>query len=71
MTPALMQFPSEKNQGGPQRIAPPAALVTVPRRQRQNSASRRMIGSGMPISHSNKPLPNVMDRSSVVPKSDL
>jgi hypothetical protein len=29
-------------------------------RQRQNSASRRMIGSGMPSNHNSAPLPNPM-----------
>jgi hypothetical protein len=33
--------------------------------QRQNRASSRMMGSGIPSSHNNKPLPNPMGSSSI------
>ena len=33
--------------------------------QRQNRASNRMMGSGIPSSHNNKPLPNPMGSSSI------
>ena len=38
----------------------PDAPCVVDRGQRQNSASRMMIGNGIPISHSRAPLPQVM-----------
>ena len=49
------------------RVVPRAASAANARCQLcQNIASSMTIGSGMPMSHSNKPLPTVMVRSCVV-----
>jgi hypothetical protein len=47
-------------QCGPKQASGRIASASESDQWCQNNANRRMIGSGIPMSHSNKPRPNVM-----------